>query len=199
MVDISPAASTLTELVRGVRDEQLGALTPCGGLTAGQLLDHIDSLSLAFAAAGRKQKLPGGGAAPEPDAARLGTDWRDRLSTQLAELVRAWESAEAWDGTTVIGGGEMPAGVAGAAAADELVVHGWDLAMATGQRYPGEDPALQEGIRTAYEWAGGVAAQHPDGTPGLFGPANPVPADAPLIDRLLGVTGRDPGWRGPAD
>jgi uncharacterized protein (TIGR03086 family) len=199
MVDLSPAASTLTELVRGVRDDQLAAPTPCGGLTAGQLLDHIDSLSVAFAAAGRKQTLPGGGAPPEPDAARLGADWRDRLAAQLAELALAWEPAAAWGGTTEVGGGRMPAGVAGAAAVDELVVHGWDLAVATGQRYPGEDPALRDGIRTAYAWAGGVAAQNPDGTPGLFGPPQPVPADAPMLDRLLGVAGRDPGWRGPAD
>jgi hypothetical protein len=27
---------------------------------------------------------------------------------------------------------------------------------------------------------------------GVFPPAVPVPADAPLLDRLLGITGRDP-------
>jgi hypothetical protein len=32
---------------------------------------------------------------------------------------------------------------------------------------------------------------------GLFGPLVEVPADAPLFDRILGVTGRDPGWEPP--
>jgi hypothetical protein len=29
---------------------------------------------------------------------------------------------------------------------------------------------------------------------GLFGPPVPVPADAPLLDRVIGLTGRDPAW-----
>jgi hypothetical protein len=32
---------------------------------------------------------------------------------------------------------------------------------------------------------------------GLFGPVVPVPDDAPAFDRLLGRTGRDPGWTPP--
>ena len=30
--------------------------------------------------------------------------------------------------------------------------------------------------------------------PGLFGPVVPVPPDRPGLDRLLGLTGRDPDW-----
>ncbi len=193
--DLRPATSVLAELVQGVRDDQLTTVTPCGGITVGELLDHIDNLSLAFAAAGTRQLLPDGGAPRPPDAARLGTDWRDRLRVQLDELAAAWQPPGAWDGTTVVGGGEMPAPVAGAAAADEVLVHGWDLAVATGQRYPGEDLSLAGPLTTAHAWASAVAEQNPGGTPGLFGPPVDVPGDAPVMDRLLGLTGRQPGWQ----
>ena len=29
---------------------------------------------------------------------------------------------------------------------------------------------------------------------GLYGPEVAVPADAPTLDRILGLTGRDPAW-----
>jgi hypothetical protein len=32
---------------------------------------------------------------------------------------------------------------------------------------------------------------------GLFGPVVEVPDDAPLLDRVIGLTGRDPAWSPP--
>src|SRR5215475_5796482 len=157
--DLRPATSTLAGLVRGVRDDQLATVTPCGGITVGQLLDHIDNLSLAFAAAGSRQFLADGGQPRQPDASRLGPDWRDRLPAQLDGLAAAWQPAGAWDGDTRVGGGEMPAAVAGSAGLNEVIVHGWDLAVATGQPYPADDPSLGEALTTAYGWAHAVAEQ----------------------------------------
>jgi uncharacterized protein (TIGR03086 family) len=193
--DLRPATSALAGLVQGVRDDQLVTMTPCGGITVGALLDHIDNLSLAFAAAGTRQFLPDGGQPRPPDASRLGTDWRDRLPVQLDGLAAAWQPAGAWDGATQVGGGEMPAAVAGSAGLNEVIVHGWDLAVATGQPYPADDPSLGEALQTAYGWAHAVAEQNPGGTPGLFGPPVDVPAGAPVLSRLLGATGRQPAWK----
>ena len=143
--DLGPAADRLAAVVRDVSDDQLGEPTPCEGMTVGELLDHIDGLSVAFAAAARKIPLEGGGRPPVPDASRLGEDWRDRIPARLAELAEAWREPSAWTGTAEIGGGVLPAEVAGTSALDEILVHGWDLAVATGSAYPADDPALTEG------------------------------------------------------
>jgi uncharacterized protein (TIGR03086 family) len=180
--------------IRGIRDDQLDTRTPCGGITVGALLDHVDSLCVAFAAAGAKQRLADGGQAPAPDASRLGADWRDRIPARLDTLADGWRAAAAWEGMTQVGGGEMPARIAGAAAIDEVLVHGWDLAAATGHGFPGDGPALAETVAAAYAWAQSVVEQNPGGTPGLFGPPVKVAEDAPAFSRLLGLTGRDPGW-----
>lgn len=50
-------------------------------------------------------------------------------------------------------------------------------------------------VEAALEFVRPTAEGNPDGTPGLFGPPVAVDDDAPLLDRLLGLTGRDPAWR----
>jgi hypothetical protein len=62
---------------------------------------------------------------------------------------------------------------------------------ATGQDFTC-DPEL---VEAAYAFVQSAVAQNPNGSAGLFGPPVPVPDDAPLIDRLIGLTGRDPAWR----
>jgi uncharacterized protein (TIGR03086 family) len=193
-VDFRPATRLLAGLVRGVREEQLDTATPCGGISVGRLLDHIDGLSVAFAAAGRKERLPDGGQPREPDASRLGRDWRDRLPAGLDALAEAWRPDAAWEGMTVVGGLELPAPIAGASGLDEVLIHGWDLAVTTGQQFPADGDGLAEAVETASAWVVSVVAQNPEGVPGLFGPPVTVPADAPPLDRLLGLTGRDPRW-----
>lgn len=54
MVELGPAAEQLAALVRGVRDDQLAASTPCPDYTLGDLLDHVGRVALAFAAAAAK-------------------------------------------------------------------------------------------------------------------------------------------------
>lgn len=187
MIDLEPATTALSTLLDGVRDEQLAVSTPCAGTSLGDLLDHVDGLSLAFTAAATKTPIDG---APSADASRLGQDWRTRIPGRLAALASAWGDEAAWAGMTRAGGVDLPAAVAGVVALNEVVVHGWDIAVSSGQRFTCE-PSLLE---AAYGFVRSTVAQHPQGSPGLFGPPVPVPDDAPLLDRLIGLTGRDPAW-----
>lgn len=188
-IDFRPATVAVAALVRGVRDDQLGDPTPCPAYTVADLLDHLDGLALAFTLSARKEPLPGDGA-PDVDGARLAEGWREQLSGRLHALAEAWRDPAAYDGTAQAGPFEMPAGIAALVALDEVVVHGWDLARATGQPYaPGEEAVLASlAFAEGFEAPAGAA----DGGP--FGPPVPVPPGAPALDRLAGATGRDPAW-----
>jgi uncharacterized protein (TIGR03086 family) len=84
---------------------------------------------------------------------------------------------------------ELPAPMIGGMVLAEVVVHGWDLARATGQHpvWPGELLAavLDEVAKTAAQGR----------EMGVYGPEVKVPDDAPVLDRILGLTGRDPNLR----
>ena len=128
--------------------------------------------------------------APSADADHLPADWRERLPEQLDALVAAWDQPAAWDGTTEVGGVRMPAAAMGVVAANEVLVHGWDLAVATGQAYA-VDPLTAE---ACLEFNKGFAVGAPEARDAMYGPVVPVPSDASTFDRLLGQTGRDPSW-----
>ena len=173
-----------------MRDDQLAAPTPCTETSLGDLLDHVDGFSLAFTAAATKTPLEGD-QAPSADTSRLGADWRTRITERLAGPAIAWREPAAWQGMTQAGGQDLPAEVAGVVALDEVIVHGWDIAVASDQTFSCEPHLVEE----AYGFVQSVVGANPQGSPGLFGAPVPVPDDAPLLDRLLGLTGRDPAWR----
>src|ERR1700761_5632891 len=146
-IDLGPAARQLAGLVTNVSDGQQAAPTPCPHYQVADLLEHIGTLAQAFTAAARKQPGPLTGQQPAGDAARLPADWRTRISADLATLAEAWSGPGAWDGMTWIAGLDSPADMVGATLADELVVHGWDLAEATRQPHQ-PDPAAVGAARS---------------------------------------------------
>jgi uncharacterized protein (TIGR03086 family) len=190
MLDLELATGALADVVSGVRDDQLTMPTPCTEACLGDLIDHVRGLSIAFSAAATKSPLDSAGQGPSADASRLGTDWRTRVPEGLETLAGAWRNEAAWVGMTRAGGVDLPAEIAGVIALDEVIIHGWDIAVASGQSLR-HDPRL---VEAAFEFVRASVEQNPGG-PGIFGPAVPVPHDATLIDRLIGLAGRDPGWR----
>ncbi len=186
-VDLQPAAQRLARLVEAVPDGALGRPTPCAAYAVGDLLDHLASFLLAFTAAAAKAPLD---RAPQADAARLAADWRTRISADTLALAEVWRDPGAWSGMTAAGGVELPGEVAGVVALDELVLHGWDLARATGQPSGYDGPGLEDVHATVLHFRA-------NGIEGLFGPEVPVAGDAPLLDRILGAAGRDPDWAPP--
>jgi uncharacterized protein (TIGR03086 family) len=178
----------MARLVEGVPEDALGRPTPCSDWTLGDLLDHIAGSALAFTAAAAKTPLPAG---PSGNVANLPADWRTSLPRRLDALAEAWNDPESWTGMTSAGGVDLPGEVAGVVALDELVIHGWDLAKATSQD-PGYDgPELEAVHRMVEQFRAGETGE----IEGLFGPKVEMDDDAPLLDRIVGLAGRDPEWR----
>jgi uncharacterized protein (TIGR03086 family) len=181
MLDLKPAADEMSALIRGIPDELLSHPTPCPAYRLGDLIDHVGGLALAFAAVAAKDVGPKTAGAPG-DAARLGEDWRARIPQDLVAMAAAWQDPAAWTGMTQAGGIDLPGEVAGVVALDELVIHGWDIARASGQEF---DPEL-----AAVAAVHGFLAQ----AGGPFGPVVDVAPARPLLDQAIGLSGRDPDW-----
>jgi uncharacterized protein (TIGR03086 family) len=131
--DLRPAARRLAALLDGVSDDDLTAPTPCADLPLGGLIRHVGQFASAFTV--KALKDPAAPTSPPPEPPPLEPGWADRISGELTALGDAWQAPEAWEGMTRAGGVDMPAPVAARVALDELVVHGWDIAQATGQPF----------------------------------------------------------------
>jgi len=188
MIDLTPACQRTAEVLMNVTDAQLNGRTPCQKLSLRDLVGRVGGLALAFTAAAQKEfgELTD---TPPVEGAPLDEDWRTAYPGRLAELARAWAEPAAWDGMSRAGGVDFPGEVGGIIALTEVVIHGWDLAVATRQGYD-VDPATLDAVLPHVT---AIAAEGP--VEGLFGPAVPVADDAPTLDRVIGLTGRDPTWR----
>ena len=192
-LDLGPQAAVVARLAEAVTDEQLADPTPCPEYAVRNMLAHLTHLAGAFRDAGRKDLGVTTDTSPGSSLPELGPDWREELPKVLADMAEAWRDPAAWTGMTRAGGVDLPGEVAGLVATDELVIHGWDLARATGQPYTPDLAALE----SAHAFLR-AAAEEGDRGEGIFGPVVPVPVDAPLLDRALGLSGRDPRWTRPA-
>jgi uncharacterized protein (TIGR03086 family) len=193
-VDLGPAARQLGEMIARIADDELRTATPCPSYTLGDLIEHVGGLTLAFTGAARKERGEHADMAPSGDAARLAGGWRTRIPRDLEALALAWREPGAWAGMTRIAGSDAPAAMIGLAAADELVVHGWDVARASGQPYACEPELLQAARDFLEQFASPDAPAGPD-VP--FGPSRTVPDGAPPLDRVIALAGRDPAWSRP--
>ena len=92
---------------------------------------------------------------------------------------------------TRAGGVDLPGEVGGLVALDEITIHGWDIAVSSGQPYTADRATLLavEGFLASFSIPG---AEDQRGE--IFGPVVAVPDAAPLQDRVIGLAGRDPAW-----
>ncbi|MFB4423686.1 TIGR03086 family metal-binding protein [Streptomyces sp. QL37] len=179
---LEKAAARAVPVVRGIPDGRLADGTPCSEYDVRALLNHlflvIDNFRILAAKgtpdfSGTEDVVTG--------------DWRGRFDDETAQLVKAWAEPGAEEGEA--GGMSMPARTVGLMVLGDLTVHAWDLARATGQDFV-PDPAVVTGLEP------GLAAMAPQAREmKVFGEPFPLAPGATAFERVLAVTGRDPGWR----
>ena len=189
MIDMTSACARTAGVLLGVTDDQLERRTPCQKLALHELVAHAGGLGAAFATAARKDFGDLTDGPPGAGGYQLQADWRAAYPANLAGLAEAWRDPGAWVGMTRVGGVELPGEVCGMVGLTEVVVHGWDLAVATGQDYDVDDDVAE----AVLAHLAGFTADGP--VEGLFEAPVEVGSGATTFDRALALSGRDPHWR----
>ena len=175
------AAAAADAAIAAVRPEQLDAPTPCTEWTVRQLLNHVVGGNKAFAS------MQTGGGPVDRTADHLGDDPVAAFRTSVARLRDVFAADGALEKTVVGPFGEVPGAFLVTMRVNEMMVHGWDVAKATGQHYVC-NPVVAERAR---EVSAALLAQVPAGR-SPFAPPVTVEDSAPAIDRLVGLLGRQP-------
>ncbi|MEV4946369.1 TIGR03086 family metal-binding protein [Streptomyces sp. NPDC053755] len=180
---LAAAARAAVPVVGGLRDDGLGAPTPCDWFTVRELLNHLFQVVVNFQALAAKE-TPDFSATPDY-VGTFGPDWRERFADETARLVLAWSAPGAEEGTS--GALGLPARTVGGLALIDLTVHAWDLARASGQSFTPDGECVRELLSLVREMAP-MARQR-----GVFGEPCPIAPGASGFETLLALTGRDPG------
>jgi uncharacterized protein (TIGR03086 family) len=182
------AVASTAEIVKATPAGRMGSSTPCTEWDVRALLNHvIGTLWLAEALFGdqapRHPMVPGG--LPPGDLA--GDDPAAAYAEAAAAALAAAATGDTLTRVHVTPLGEMPGpGLAGFSTLD-ILVHGWDLARATGQ------PADLDGRLAAHVLSfAEQALATPESRAARIGPVIHVAADAPVTQRLVAFLGRRP-------
>lgn len=154
--------------------DDLDRATPCAEFTVRGVLEHMVGGATMFAAAFRGTE-PG---APPTDDVLTG------FGSALGDLVAAINEPGALDRTVQAPFGAVPGDTFARFVVLDGLVHGWDLAVATGQAYAPPDDLVAE----VEAFAQGALSPLRDGT--TFADATTAPEGATPMERLAAFTGR---------
>jgi uncharacterized protein (TIGR03086 family) len=165
------------ELVAGVPDGAWGNPSPCEEWTARELVAHVvETPGMFFGMVDRPFEIT---ASVDDDPVAAFDQSRRQVQAELDDPVRAATAFEGFFGKSTF------AEAVDRFACMDLVIHGWDLARATGQPEdmdPAEVTLLTESVAGFGEMLR---------SPGVCGPEVPVGDDVDAQTKLLALVGRD--------
>jgi uncharacterized protein (TIGR03086 family) len=173
------AAAEAEQVIAAIRPEQLDNATPCTDWNVRALLNHMVGGNLAFLS------MVTGGPRPDRSATYIGDDPAADFRASV-DALRAEFGADGFAArpvTTPLGDG------VGAVLVNmrttEFLLHGWDLAVATGQ--PRDfDPDVVRAVSATLQ-----TQPIPRGPGSIFHEANAAPDGASAVDAVAAFTGRE--------
>lgn len=165
-------------VVAQIGSGQLDEPTPCAQFTVRGVLEHMIGGATSFAAGFRGEPAP-------PEETNGSTDPVAGFGQAMAGLGEAMHSPGALDRTITAPFGAVPGEAFARFVILDGLVHGWDLATATGQPY--EPPDALVAAVDAFAREAIVPAMR---EAGMFAAAEEAPADATPIERVAAFTGR---------
>lgn len=181
---LQPVLEDLAAVADGITEEQWHQPTPCSEYDVAMLTGHVVGWLEAFTAgfASPDGTCPSLDAQPETPREEAGPRIR-AASQRMAEAV----ADGAAERPLVIGTEGVPGEVALGMILGEYVIHGWDLATATGQDWAPDKATVE----TAHAFYRGMVTLETRAE-GLFGEEVHAPADASALERFAAFTGREP-------
>lgn len=173
-------AGDLKQLAGNVRVDQFGGPTPCARFRVRDLFDHLIGGATDFGAQLRGDEPPAVDPAALADEERLAA-----LPGAIDGIVAATRAPGAMGRTVHLPFGAVPGSVLARFLTVDAMVHSWDLARSTGQRYDPPDELAEAVLVTAREL---IAPSLRDGD--TFAAPTPVAGGAPALERLVAFTGR---------
>jgi uncharacterized protein (TIGR03086 family) len=169
------ALVVIHHVVETIGPDDMHRPTPCRDFDVQGLADHlIDTIARLGAAADIQPPMPDGGSIDQRIlqlTQPILTEWRRRGLT----LVIAF------------GGRTLPAHLALGILSLELLVHGWDFAVALDRPFDAPDTHAAHILGRAHQTLNAESRVNAG-----FDPPVPVPPDASALDQLIAFTGRDP-------
>ncbi len=169
-------------VVAGIPADRWQAPTPCPQWDVRGLVNHVVSGNLWAAELGAGRTIEQVGDRLDGDV--LGADPAAAYAASASAASAAFRRPGALDAPCAVSYGPVPGAVYAGHRLIDVLIHGWDLAAATGQDTTLDDQLVEACRQVAEPQIGMLRAS------GAFADGRPVRPDASAQDRLLAMLGR---------
>ena len=187
---MAAAAAEAARVMAGVPGHPMDAPTPCDEWDLRTLVNHV----ILWTAYSAERRAHGESVAEDLMSKDFTADpgFAQDYAAQIGRAVAAWSDPAAWERELGVMGSGTPAADVAAMLIAEMVLHGWDIARATGQDFAC-DEAVAASVLATVEAQGEMFRQYQG-----FAAVVPLAADgedATVLDQALSLSGRDPKWK----